>query len=132
MGQARRRNRQVDERALDARVNESGRNKSVKIMPKVARNEMRHVVDRLRALFVRNGYVRRQNRERLAEGADTYKKGDEIRLVADTRAEVMEIRRLLRQAGFRPGRPFAKANQYRQPLYGREAVKRFLELIGEG
>jgi hypothetical protein len=32
------------------------------------------------------------------------------------------IRRLLREAGFKPSRPFAKAQQWAQPLYGREAV----------
>ncbi len=87
---------------------------------------------RLAALFRRNGYVRRQSAARLnAEGYGAYKKGDEVRLVADSRAELAEVRRLLRAAGFKPGRPFRKANQYRQPLYGRQQVARFLALVGE-
>ena len=89
-------------------------------------------VRRLAALFRRNGYVRRQNPSRLrAEGYWAYKKGDEVRLVADDLAELAEIRRLLRAAGFKFGRPFAKSRQYRQPLYGREQVAHFLALVGE-
>ena len=82
-------------------------------------------------LFHRNGYVRRPNPERLAEqGAQKYKKGIEVRLVANSQAELRTIRRLLRQAGFVSGRPFAKARQWRQPIYGRAAVARFLALVG--
>ncbi len=85
---------------------------------------------RLAKLFRRNGYVRWQNTRRLSkEGYSGYKKGDEVRLVAGTRQELAEVRRLLRAAGFKPGRPFRKANQYRQPLYGRVAVARFLVLV---
>lgn len=88
--------------------------------------------DRLRWFFLRNGYVRRVNAERRdALGTQVYKKGDEVRLVADSRAELAIIRRVLRTAGFKPGRPFRKAQQYRQPIYGRAEVARFLELIGE-
>jgi hypothetical protein len=90
------------------------------------------VVEQLGAFFRRNGYVRRQSADRLAaEGYEAYKKGDEVRLVADSKAELRAIRRLLRAAGFTPGRPFPKANQWRQPVYGRAAVARFLALIGE-
>ena len=90
------------------------------------------VVEQLAVFFRRNGYVRRPNPDRLAaEGYKGYKKGDEVRLVADSRAELRAIRRLLRAAGFDPGRPFAKARQWRQPLYGRNAVSRFLALVDE-
>jgi hypothetical protein len=88
--------------------------------------------ERLAELFHRNGYVRRQNARRLRkEGWWGYKKGDEVRLVANSQRELAEVRRLLRAAGFKPGRPFRKANQYRQPLYGREQVARFLALVGQ-
>ena len=80
--------------------------------------------------FRRNGYVRRQNSSRLAsEGYERYKKGDEVRLVAETGAELRLIRRLLRELGFKPGRPFRRGRQYRQPVYGRQEVERFLEVI---
>lgn len=87
------------------------------------------VIADLSALFRRNGYVRRPNPDRRAAEPREYKKGYEVRLVADSKAELKEIKRLLLAAGLEPGRPFAKANQWRQPLYGREAVSKFLDLI---
>ena len=85
---------------------------------------------RLAELFRRHGYTRRQNRARLAEeGYLRYKKGDEVRLIAESEAELTTIRRLLRQAGFRAGRPFAKGRRFWQPVYGREAVRRFLGMV---
>jgi len=65
------------------------------------------------------------------EGAQRYKKGDEIRLTAKSQEELATIRRLLVQAGFQPGWPFVKGRQFRQPVYGRHEVARFLKLIGE-
>jgi len=50
-------------------------------------------------------------------------------LVASTVEELRLVRRLLREAGFKPGRPFRKGRQYRQPVYGRQAVARFLEAV---
>jgi hypothetical protein len=88
------------------------------------------VVERLAMLFARNGYIRRPDLKRRAAAASAYKKGYEVRLVADSVAELRAIRRLLRASGFHPGRPFAKSRQWRQPLYGRQAVTRFLGLIG--
>jgi len=80
--------------------------------------------------YRRNGYVRRQDAERVAnEGSQQYKKGDEVRLVARTVKELRLVRRLLREAGFRPGRPFRMGRQYRQPIYGRQAVSRFLAAV---
>lgn len=80
--------------------------------------------------FRRNGYVRKQDADRLeSEGPQLYKKGEEIRLVANTAEELRVVRRLLRRAGFKPGRPFVKGRQYRQPVYGREAVARFLDVV---
>jgi len=88
------------------------------------------VVARLAELFRRNGYVRMQDPKRLKkEGYGSYKKGDEIRLVAETKAELAEVRKLLKAAGFEPGKPFEKATQYAQPIYGREPVARFMALV---
>lgn len=83
--------------------------------------------------FRRNGYVRRQNPERLArEGYMGYKKGDEVRMTAQDKRELHRIERLLIRGGFRPGRPFVKGRQYRLPIYGRAAVRRFLRLVEGG
>jgi len=82
-------------------------------------------------LFRRNGYVRRQSAaKRAAEGHAGDKKGDEVRLVVDSGDELVEVRRLPMAAGFLPGRAFLKARQWRQPVYGRAAVARFLALVG--
>jgi len=88
------------------------------------------VIAALARYFHRNGYVRRQNARRLSrEGYLRYRKGDEVRLTAKSAKELARIRWLLELAGFRPGQPFVKARQYRQPVYGREAVRRFLGLM---
>jgi hypothetical protein len=88
------------------------------------------VLDHLAAFFDRNGYVRRQNPKRLArEGYRGYKKGDEVRLTAQDEHELRCLEDLLRRAGFRPGRAFVKGRQYRLPIYGRAAVRRFLQLV---
>lgn len=91
----------------------------------------RKVVKRLAAYFHRNGYVRRVNAVRRMTKGRLYKKGAEVRLVANSKAELAEIRRLLKQAGFKRARPFAKARQWRQPLYGVTEVARFLSLVGK-
>lgn len=88
------------------------------------------VVALLAESFFRNGYVRRQNATRRDVEGRNYKKGDEVRLVADSRKELTELRRLLRAAGFKYGRPFRHARQFRLPVYGRKQVSRFLELVG--
>ena len=85
----------------------------------------------LAALFRRNGYVRRLNAKRRKAEPRSYKKGDELRLMAKSASELRAIRRLLRTAGIKPARPFRKVNQWCQPVYGRDVVAQFLELIGE-
>lgn len=89
------------------------------------------VVERLAAFFHRNGYVRRVDAVRKMVEGRLYKKGAEVRLVAESATELTEIRRLLSQAGFKLARPFAKGQQWRQPVYGVEEVKRFFSLVGK-
>ncbi|RMH01472.1 MAG: hypothetical protein D6702_11200 [Planctomycetota bacterium] len=85
---------------------------------------------RLAALYRRNGCIRLPNRERCREeGPARYKKGYEVRLTANDRAELKEIPRLLELAGYRAGKPHAKGNRWRIPVYGREAVDRFLAMV---
>jgi len=83
----------------------------------------------LGAFFGRSGYVRIQQTDRMKEGR-TYHKGEEVRLMAGSQAELKTIRRLLRAAEFSPGKPFLKHERWCQPLYGRTEVARFLELVG--
>jgi len=88
------------------------------------------VAGRLAEFYNRNGYTRRINAVRKLREGILYKKGAEIRLVAQTLGELAEIRRLLEKSGFTLARPFVKAKQWRQPLYGVAEVARFLTLIG--
>lgn len=87
-------------------------------------------IEQLATFFHRNGYVRMPNRDRRAAESSKYKKGYEVRFVANSDAELKTIQRLLRSAGFPVANPFTHNNQWRQPLYGRVAVSRFLDLIG--
>lgn len=88
-------------------------------------------VEQLAVYFHRNGYVRRMDAVRRMEEGALYKKGAEVRLVAESRAELAEIRRLLKIAGFKRAKPFPKGRQWRQPVYGVAEVARFLSLVGE-
>jgi hypothetical protein len=84
----------------------------------------------LATLFKRNGYLRHQNKSRLKkEGYVDYKKGEELRFSANSKAELALIRRLLQQLGFTPPRPFVKSNQFRQPIYSREVITQLLRFM---
>lgn len=89
----------------------------------------REAIQRLSEFFNRNGYVRFLDETRRAKDGTHYKKGAEVRLVAESKAELTEIQKLLKRAGFKVAKPFAKSNQWRQPIYGVDAVARFLALV---
>jgi hypothetical protein len=79
-----------------------------------------------RELFERNGYVRIPDMGKRKDlSAARYKKGWEARLVLRSEAEIEEARRLVGKEGFVPGRPFAKAQQWVLPIYGKRAVEFF-------
>jgi len=79
--------------------------------------------------FELGGYMRVPNDERRKEEPNTYKKGYEVRLVTDTRREIREIRQALRKTGIKGGRVFRKHSQWVQPIYGKESVQAFLNLL---
>lgn len=54
------------------------------------------------------------------DGWGQYKKGDEVRLVADSEEELRLIRCLLLQAGFQPGSPFTKGASIASQSTGRK------------
>ena len=90
----------------------------------------RSAASQLANLFRRNGYLRPQNKSRLKkEGYGEYKKGDELRFTANSKAELNLIRGLLHKLGFQPPRPFVKDNQFRQPIYSRSAIEGLLQLM---
>lgn len=77
--------------------------------------------ERLSAVFNRGGYVRRRNAG----------KGHEIRFVVESRSELASVRRLLRIAGFEPGRPFTKSRKFVLPVYGHTTVRQLLRLFDD-
>ena len=66
-----------------------------------------------------------------AESSQSYKKGYEIRFVATDEAEIEQIEDMLSALDIRSGSPFAKANQWIVPVYGREQVEEILEMVGQ-
>lgn len=80
----------------------------------------------MKRFFRQHGYVRVTNLDLREELGQKYKKGYEVRLVAVSQRELTWLRRLLKQAGFKPGKPFQKHSRIVQPIYGREAVEWFL------
>lgn len=90
------------------------------------------VARRLAWFFRRQGYVRWQNEERVTgDGHRIYKKGNEVRFIADTPEELAEIRWLLAALEFDVGRSFVKGAKFRQPVYGKGQVARLLDLVDE-
>jgi len=81
--------------------------------------------------YKRNGYLRHPNPDRRKAESQSYKMGYEIRLVANSKCELTILRRTIRDAGLKPGKPFAKVNRWVQPIYGRHAMERFLDWIDQ-
>lgn len=77
----------------------------------------------LRKLFLQRGYLRIADEERRID--PNYKKGCEVRLVAKTESELMQIQLWLLEVGFRPGKPFRNKSRLIQPIYGKDAVEWF-------
>lgn len=96
-------------------------------MVRVTRSRLTKAAARrlLAECFAERGYIRRPNKARFDEGSEGYKKGTEVRLVLDTRAELREVRRALRRVGFYPSKMFMKHGRYVQPVYGDEAEEWF-------
>jgi hypothetical protein len=82
----------------------------------------------LKEIFTRNAYSRVPNEERRKEG-QKYKKGYEVRFVVKTEDELKELRELLKKAGLTPARPFQKAKQVIQPVYGKQAIEYFVRFL---
>jgi hypothetical protein len=83
--------------------------------------------------FLRGGYVRHASPELTAAfGARRYKKGEEVRIVLRSRAEQRRVHALLAAAGMLPGSAFEKNGRFVQPVYGRSAVRWFLDRLPRG
>lgn len=87
----------------------------------------------LATIFQESGYMRRRSAELAEElGPYGYKKGDEVRLVVNSQAELRRVRALLKTVGLTPGKAFQKHARWVQPLYGAEAVQFFLKQLPSG
>ncbi|OHB76189.1 MAG: hypothetical protein A2W31_05805 [Planctomycetes bacterium RBG_16_64_10] len=81
----------------------------------------------LKSFFERSGYVRLADLDRRKElTSRRYKKGYEVRIMVWNQDDLRRLRDLLRQVGFKAGRPFRKVNRWAQPVYGKVAVEWFL------
>ena len=74
-------------------------------------------------------HVRRPDPNRQIEGWKKYKKGWEVRILAEDSDDLESLQNVLKELGFNPKRPFLKRDQFVQPIYGRQAVERYLELV---
>ncbi len=83
----------------------------------------------LRLMFRRNGYLRLPDATRRESDGQHYKKGYEVRLMSDTKKELRETRRALRQLGFKTPNVFTKGLKFVQPIYGKTAVEAFCKLV---
>jgi len=73
----------------------------------------------------RNGCMRTVDAKRRTDEGPNYRKGYEIRLVGRNRKELYLIRRLLKRARLKGGKPHRNSNQWVQPIYGKAAVETF-------
>ena len=92
----------------------------------------RSTAEQLRQLFNRNGYYRVPDEASREDKKASYKKGYEIRFVAQDYKEYLEIRKLLKALGYEPGKAFFKGAQRVIPVYGKENYLAFQELMKEG
>jgi hypothetical protein len=81
-------------------------------------------LSQLNDAFLRNGYWRGKPDPRRKPGTH---RGYEARFSAGSAAERDAILRLLRAAGIKPGRPFAKGPSWRVPVYGKAQVQVLLD-----
>ncbi len=89
---------------------------------------IRSTESELAQFFLRNGYIRYPNKNLLKTKERDYKKGYEVRLVANNKKELQKISSLIRKLQLNLGKSFQKNNRYVQPIYGKDAVDLFLKL----
>ena len=89
-------------------------------------NSSNHRAEEMLILFFqRNGCVRLVDEKRRKELGQKYKKGYEVRLTTNSKEELENMRQLLKQSGFKAGKPYKKHLQFVQPVYGKLAVEWF-------
>ena len=76
----------------------------------------------LAAWYRRDGVLRTPDRARRADRSRTYKKGYEIRFLADSVGELVRVRALLTAAGLPVAAAYPKGRRFVQPVYGKVNV----------
>ncbi len=80
--------------------------------------------------FKNRGYVRYANETKKKEDANRkYKKGDEIRLIFNSNTDCLLAQKHLNFFGFTYGKSYEQFRQIRLPIYGRNQVRSFLDLV---
>ncbi|TAH53519.1 MAG: hypothetical protein EYC68_03205 [Chloroflexota bacterium] len=75
-----------------------------------------------------NSYARVPDETRQEEGWGSYKKGYELRIVVKTQDDLKRVRKLLKDVHIKPGKAYRKAQQWVQPIYGKQAVHQLTAL----
>ena len=75
-----------------------------------------------------NSYARVPDETRQEEGWTEYKKGYELRIVVKSQDDLKRVRKLLQDASIKPGKAYRKAQQWVQPVYGKQAVNSLIAL----
>lgn len=75
-----------------------------------------------------NSYARVPDETRQEEGWTAYKKGYELRIVVKSQEDLKRVRRLLQDARIKPGKAYRKAQQWVQPVYGKQPVNSLVAL----
>lgn len=83
----------------------------------------------LAQVFLRSGCFRVPNAMRQTKDGQKYRKGYEVRLPVNSKAELLRVRRCLKQFGIELGNAYSKRSQIVQVIYGKDHVATFARLL---
>lgn len=92
-------------------------------------SEQRKMKKKLVEYFFRSGCFRSADPNKRKELGQTYKKGYEIRFVAYDENELAELKTLMESLGLKHGKTYAKSKTTVLPVYGKQQMERFREII---
>jgi len=78
--------------------------------------------------FAERGYVRVRAPRTTQQGATSHK-GYEVRIPVRDNAAARRLAKLIREVGFRPGKPYTAGTRVVVPVYGRAAVESFARWV---
>ncbi|MCX7721643.1 MAG: hypothetical protein N2379_01100 [Verrucomicrobiae bacterium] len=98
-------------------------------MTKSATGSTAQIGRKLAEMFAKNGCLRAPDLKRRKSEGGEYHAGYEIRLVADDKQALKELRSMLASVNLKPGREFKKGKRLVVPVYGKDQVLEFTKLI---